>query len=141
MSDEGLRADNFRLRQAIGQHRERVMSLGYKLDRRGNRVWGSEWDRDLWDALYDFVEGDENERELYDLLADLTDTAACRYDHHGHCQTHMSGPCEECPHAKARRVLGLFGSEYEGCSIYAAHGSCSCSTGVPGNVCPLGVTL
>lgn len=26
---------------------------------------------------------------------------------------------------------------YEECPIYQQHGACSCSTGVPGNVCPL----
>lgn len=26
---------------------------------------------------------------------------------------------------------------YMACSIYVEHGACSCSTGVPGNVCPL----
>lgn len=28
---------------------------------------------------------------------------------------------------------------YMGCAVYAAHGACSCSTGVPGIVCPLRV--
>lgn len=30
---------------------------------------------------------------------------------------------------------------YMECSIYAEHGACSCSTGVAGNVCPLGADL
>lgn len=29
------------------------------------------------------------------------------------------------------------GDSYMECAIYAEHGACSCSTGVPGNVCPL----
>lgn len=29
------------------------------------------------------------------------------------------------------------GNGYMECSIYVEHGACSCSTGVPGNVCPL----
>ena len=47
-----LQADNHRLRAAIGRHRERVTSLGLNVDRKGNPVHGSEWDRDLWSALY-----------------------------------------------------------------------------------------
>lgn len=43
--------------------------------------------------------------EALDLIADLVDRSPCVYDHHGHCQTHMSGPCEECPHARAQSLL------------------------------------
>ena len=46
-----LRADNHRLRAAIGKHRHRVISLGH--DGKGN--YGSEWDRELWDVLVAFA--------------------------------------------------------------------------------------
>lgn len=44
---------------------------------------------------------------LLDLIADLTDKSACHYDHHGHCQTHMTAGFQECPHEVARRLLTL----------------------------------
>lgn len=50
-----LQADNHRLRAAIGRHRDKVMSLGTNVDRRGKPVHGGEWDRDLWSALYDYA--------------------------------------------------------------------------------------
>lgn len=46
-----LRADNHRLRAAIGRHRDRIMSLGHD----GKGKHGSEWDRELWSVLYDFL--------------------------------------------------------------------------------------
>lgn len=46
-----LSHDNHRLRAAIGRHRQRIMSLGHD----GKGKHGSEWDRDLWTVLYDFL--------------------------------------------------------------------------------------
>lgn len=46
-----LRADNHRLRAAIGKHRHRIISLGH--DGKGN--YGSEWDRELWSVLVAFA--------------------------------------------------------------------------------------
>lgn len=46
--------DNHRLRAAIGKHRERIMSLGLNKDGHG-----TEWDRELWSVLYDFLRPDE----------------------------------------------------------------------------------
>lgn len=44
--------------------------------------------------------------EMQKVLADLTDHDPCSLDHHGHCQGHMWFGEGECPHARAKRLLG-----------------------------------
>jgi hypothetical protein len=47
---------------------------------------------------------------------------------------------ENCPHSGREMYQDRSPSPndpYRECSIYLQHGACSCSTGVPGNVCPM----
>lgn len=44
------------------------------------------------------------EKELIDLIKDLTDNEPCALDHKGFCQTH-GWMAPECPHAKAKRII------------------------------------
>jgi hypothetical protein len=39
------------------------------------------------------------------ILADLVDPDPCRLDHDGDCQTHAWFGDDECPHARAKRLL------------------------------------
>lgn len=41
---------------------------------------------------------------LVSLVAELTDSEPCRYDHHGYCQTHYLHE-RPCPHERAKEVL------------------------------------
>lgn len=41
---------------------------------------------------------------LLDLIAELTDTDRCEYDHHGYCQTHGLH-ADPCPHGRAKALL------------------------------------
>lgn len=42
--------------------------------------------------------------ELCRLIAELTDSGACSYDHHGYCQTHNLDE-RPCPHERAKHTL------------------------------------
>jgi hypothetical protein len=43
--------------------------------------------------------------KLKQCLADLIDPDPCWFDHHGYCQAHGWLQDEECPHARARKLL------------------------------------
>lgn len=46
-------------------------------------------------------------KAMEEVLADLTDSGSCSYDHNGHCQAHLwfSGEIA-CPHKRAKELLG-----------------------------------
>lgn len=44
---------------------------------------------------------------MRELLAELVSDEPCWLDHHGYCQGHSRfDPDSECPHARAKRLLG-----------------------------------
>ena len=44
-------------------------------------------------------------QDLIDLVAKLTDSEPCYYDHHGYCQQHsVDSPC---PHEAAKELLSI----------------------------------
>lgn len=40
------------------------------------------------------------------ILRDMLDPDECHHDHHGYCQAHGWLTDGECPHARARRLIG-----------------------------------
>lgn len=47
----------------------------------------------------------EDTDELISLIQDLTDSEACRFDHHGYCQAHGWMDESECPHHRATKII------------------------------------
>lgn len=45
--------------------------------------------------------------DLRSIVGDLVDAEPCRLDHDGGCQAHDWFGETECPHARAKRFLGL----------------------------------
>lgn len=54
----------------------------------------------------DLLKQCEENAALKMLLSQLVSSAQCRFDHKGYCQEHNWMSSDECPHGKARKLLG-----------------------------------